>query len=138
MPNSDNAYGVYNKQTQILTQTATQAQLEDAAINDGASWGTWTKTNFADVDAAKQYFYTSAALTVFDECCTQLQWSVENDGDGNPTQLKYTMAFGTKGGDISADSDWAGQFNSRKQALINSNGWSENPYTTAESDSHLF
>ena len=138
MPNSDTSYGVYNKQTQILTQVATQAQLEDAAINEGASWGTWTKTNFASVDAAKQYFYTSAALTVFDECCTQLQWSVINDGDGNPTQLKYTMSFGTKGGNIAEADDWAGQFNSRKQALISSNGWSENPYTTANSDSHLF
>ena len=138
MPNSDNAYGVYNKKTKILTQTATQSQLEDAAINDGASWGTWLKTNFADVDAAKQYFYTTDALTVFDECCTQLQWSVENDGDGNPTQLKYTMAFGTKGGNINADSDWAGQFNSRRTALINSSGWVNNAHSTTVSDSHLF
>ena len=138
MPNSDTAYGVYNKQTKILTQVATQAQLEDAAINDGASWGTWTKTNFASADAAKQYFYTSAALTVFDECCTQLQWSVINDDDGNPTQLKYTMAFGSKGGDISADSDWAGQFNSRQVALVDSNGWANNTHSTTVSDSHLF
>jgi len=123
MTNSDTAYGVYNKRTQILSQ-----------IDDGST----ALTNHADVAAAKSFFYTVDALAVFDECCTQLQWSVENDGNGNATQLKYTMAFGTKGGNITEADDWAGQFNSRKQALINSTGWSANPYTTQESNSHLF
>jgi len=123
MTNSDTAYGVYNKRTQILSQ-----------IDDGST----ALTNHADVAAAKSFFYTVDALAVFDECCTQLQWSVENDGNGNATQLKYTMAFGTKGGNIAEADDWAGQFNSRKQALINSTGWSANPYTTQESNSHLF
>jgi hypothetical protein len=123
MPNSDTKYGLFNKRTQILTQ-----------ISDGST----SATTFSNVTEAKNFFYTTNAQTVFNECCTQLQWSVENDGDGNATLLKYTMAFGTKGGNIAEADDWAGQFNSRKQALIDSTGWSENGYSTAESNSHLF
>ena len=123
MTNSDNAFGLFNKRTQILSQ-----------VDDGST----TATTFSNVTEAKDFFYTTEAQTVFNECCTQLQWSVENDGNGNATRLKYTMAFGTKGGNIAEADDWAGQFNSRKQALINSTGWSANPYTTQESDSHLF
>jgi hypothetical protein len=48
------------------------------------------------------------------------------------------MTFGTKGGNIAAADDWAGQFNSRKTALISANNWAKNPYTTQEVDSHLF
>jgi len=118
MPNSDTAYGVHNKLTQILSQ-----------IDDGST----PLTNHADVDAAKSFFYTTEALAVFDECCTQLQWAVVDN-----TKLKCTMAFGTKGGNIAAADDWAGQFNSRKTALINSSGWNNNQYTTASSDAHLF
>ena len=118
MTNSDTAYGVYNKRTQILSQ-----------VDDGST----ALTNHADVAAAKSFFYTDDALAVFDECCTQLQWSVVDN-----TKLKYTMAFGTKGGNIAEADDWAGQFNSRKQALIDSTGWSKNHYTTEEVDSHLF
>ena len=102
MPNSDTKYGLFNKRTQILTQ-----------ISDGST----SATTFSNVTEAKNFFYTTNAQTVFNECCTQLQWSVENDGDGNATLLKYTMAFGTKGGNIAEADDWAGQFNSRKQAL---------------------
>lgn len=118
MPNSDTNYGTFNKRTQILSQ-----------VDDGST----PLTNHADVDAAKSFFYTTSALTVFDECCTQLQWSVVDN-----TKLKYTMAFGSKGGNIAESSDWAGQFNSRKTNLINSDDWMKNPYTTEESDSHLF
>ena len=118
MTNSDTAYGVYNKRTQILSQ-----------VDDGST----ALTNHADADAAKTFFYTDDALAVFDECCTQLQWSVVDN-----TKLKYTMTFGTKGGNIAEADDWAGQFNSRKTNLINANNWSKNQYTTEEVDSHLF
>ena len=119
MTNSDNTFGTFNKRTQILSQ-----------IDDGST----ALTNHANTDAAKSFFYTADALTVFDECCTELQWAVVDN-----TKLKYTMTFGTKGNaDISAADDWAGQFNSRKSALIGSNGWSKNAYTTEEVDSHLF
>jgi len=119
MPNLDNTYGTFNKRTLILSQ-----------IDDGST----AIINHASVDAAKSFFYTAEALAVFDECCTQLEWAIVDS-----TKLKCTMTFGTKGGNIAAADDWAGQFNSRKTALINSNGWANgNAYTTEESNSHLF
>jgi hypothetical protein len=119
MPNSDNQYGTFNKRTQILTQ-----------VDDGST----ALQNFADVETAKAWFYTADALAVFDECCTELQWSVVDN-----QKLKYTMTFGTKGTpNIAPADDWAGQFNSRKQALMDSRGWANNGYTTTETDSHLF
>jgi len=119
MTNSDNTYGTFNKKTHILSQ-----------IDDGST----ALTNFTDVETAKSWFYTANALTVFDECCTELQWSVV---DGQ--KLKYTMTFGTKGTpDIAEADDWAGQFNARKTALIDASNWSNNQYTTTESSDHLF
>jgi hypothetical protein len=118
MTNSDNRYGTFNKRTQVLSQ-----------VDDGST----AFTTFATVAEAKSFFYTDNALAVFDECCTELQWALEGS-----TGLKYTMTFGTKGGNISESDDWTGQFNSRKTSLINSNNWAKNSYTTAESNSHLF
>ena len=118
MTNTDNRYGTFNKRTQVLSQ-----------IDDGST----ALTTFATVAEAKSFFYTDAALAVFDECCTELQWALVGS-----TGLKYTMTFGTKGGNIAAADDWAEQFNSRKTALINAYNWSKNPYTTQEVDSHLF
>ncbi len=118
MTNSDNTYGTFNKRTQVLSQ-----------IDDGSTVPTTLNT----VAEAKSFFYTDAALTVFDECCTELQWALVGT-----TGLKYTMTFGTKGGQIAAADDWAGQFNSRKTALISANNWARIAYSTTESDSHLF
>ena len=118
MTNSDNTYGTFNKRTEILTQ-----------IDDGST----ALTTFATVAEAKSYFYTDNALAVHDECCTELQWALVGT-----TGLKFTMTFGTKGGNIAAADDWAGQFNSRKTALRNSNNWVKNAYSFQETDSHLF
>jgi len=118
MPNSDNTYGTYNKQTKIFTQVAE------------------TPTVFANTEEAKSHFFTPDALAVNDECCTNLQWALVS---GDNTKLKVTFDFGTKGtpGIAEAD-DWAGQYNSRKTALIDSKDWANNAYTTEEVDSHLF
>ena len=122
MTNSDNTYGTYNKKTQILSQ-----------IDDGST----ALTNHADVAAAKSFFYTADALTVFDECCTELQWSVVDN-----TKLKYTMTFGTKGtAGIAEADDWAEQYNSRKTVLINNNMWTKSSavaFSIAQSTDHLF
>jgi hypothetical protein len=118
MTNTDKTYGTFNKRTQILT-----------SMDNGFS----PPTTFSNVDEAKAFFFTDAALAVFDECCTELQWALVGT-----TGLKYTMTFGTKGGNIAAAEDWAGQFNSRKTALISANNWSKNAYTKQEVDSHLF
>tara|TARA_R110000803_G_scaffold208532_1_gene277268 strand:+ start:91 stop:465 length:375 start_codon:yes stop_codon:yes gene_type:complete len=124
MPNSDNTFGTFNKKTQILSQ-----------IDDGST----ALTNHANVAAGKSFFYTAEALTVFDECCTELQWALVADDNGDNTKLKCTMTFGTKGtAGIAAADDWAGQFNSRKTALLDADGWSNAGYTTADSSDHLF
>ena len=119
MPNSDNTFGTFNKRTHILSQ-----------IDDGST----ALTNFADVDTAKNWFYTAQAQTVINECCTEIQWQVVDN-----TKLKYTMTFGTKGTpDISEEDDWAEQYNSRKHTLMQSNQWANNQYSTTDSSDHLF
>lgn len=131
MPNSDNTYGTYNKQTKIFSQA-------DHAFSTGD--GFRAKTTFANVTAAKNHYLSTDAQTIFDECCTNLQWAVINDGDGNATQLKVTFDFGTKGGNIAASEDWAGQFNSRKNTLIASGdtNWSPGGGVVTDSTDHLF
>jgi hypothetical protein len=118
MTNSDNRYGTFNKKTQILSQ-----------IDDGST----TPTTFATLAQAKSFFYTDSALAVFDECCTELQWALVGT-----TGLKYTMTFGTKGGNVAAADDWAETYHSRRNALNVANQWAKNPYNTQEVDSHLF
>jgi hypothetical protein len=131
MPNSDNTYGTFNKQTSIFTQI-------DGGDNP---WGTtWAPTVFSTVDEAKSHFYTTEALAVWEETCTTLQWALVTDGNGDNTKLKVTFDFGTKGtpGITEAD-DWPGQYNSRKQALLDSDGWFNNPTTvTPDQPDHLF
>ncbi len=103
MTNSDNAFGTFNKITHIASQ-----------VSDGST----ALTAFGSVDAAKDYFFTTAAQTIFDETCTELQWALVNDDDNRPTKLKWTMSFGTKGAGTSASDDWAAVHLTRKQALI--------------------
>ena len=122
MPNSDNTYGTNHKQTKIVSQT-----IE-------------SPITFTDVATAKSSFFTDDALTVMDECCTQLEWALI---DSN--KLKFTFAFGTKGGNIAAADDWAGQYNSRKSVLLaidednttTTRGWLKTGLI-AESSDHLF
>jgi len=76
---------------------------------------------------------------VNDECCTNLQWALVADANGDNTKLKVTFDFGTKGSfDITASNDWAGQYNSRKDALMSAGNWGNNGYTTENSTDHLF
>ena len=70
MPNSDTQYGVHNKVTTIFSQTY-----------DGST----ALTTFSSVAEAKNYYFTTAAQTVIDECATQLQWSVVNDARDDAT-----------------------------------------------------
>ena len=129
MPNSDNTFGTYNKQTRILSQ-----------IDDGST----AMTIHADVDAAKSFFYTADALTVFDECCTNIQWALVAETsphrhDGDNVKLKLTFDFGTKGtAGITTADDWSGQYNSRQSALATDDNWANNQHTTEESTDHLF
>ena len=125
MPNSDNTYGTYNKQTKIISQ-----------VDDGST----SLTTFANVNAAKAFFFTHEALTVMDETCTVLEWALVADDNGDNTKLKSTFAFGTKGSPSIAEADdWASQYNSRKTALINSGGWTkvQNGFIFTDSSDHL-
>ena len=137
MPNSDNTYGLHNKHTKILTQvfegTAASYNPDTNEIDPSIPESLQT---FADVTEAKNWFYSTDALTVFDECATRIEWALVDDNK----KLKYTVAFGTKGDpSISAADDWAGQFNSRKDALMATpGGWAVNPCTSADSTDHLF
>jgi len=128
MPNSDNTYGTFNKQTILHSQPSDESSLV---------------TEFASVDAAKSYIYTANALTVWDECCTNLQWSLVADSHGRNTQLKVTFDFGTKGtSDINSSDDWAAQWTSRRQALIDADDWMQDQafwaVTCSTSTDHLF
>ena len=128
MPNSDNTYGTFNKQTLLHTQSP-----------DGST----LVTEFASVDAAKSHIYSTNALAVWDECCTNLQWSLVADSHGRNTQLKVTFDFGTKGTpDINPADDWAGQWTSRRQALVDANDWMKDQdfwvVTCSTSTDHLF
>lgn len=130
MPNSDNTFGTFNKQTKIYAQNATATKEE---------MGVGSYTVFADVNAAKTWFLEDAALTVYDECCTNLQWALVSDaGQGGNTKLKVTCDFGTKGAGTTEANDWAGQFKSRKQALVDANGWLKNNGTITDDSTHLF
>ncbi len=123
MPNSDNKFGTWNKQTKIITQNG-----------DGSSEP--LPTTFGTVDAAKAHFFTPEALTVMDECCTVLEWALV---EGN-TGLKTTFAFGTKGSGTAEADDWAAQYNTRKTALVDADGWvkSQDPkFTFTDSSDHL-
>lgn len=118
MTNSDNIYGTYNKRTTIFSQ-----------IDDGST----ALTTFATVAEAKAFFFTTEALAVYDECCTELQWALVSS-----TGLKRTMTFGTKGGNIAAADDWAEQYKSKKAALISVNNWAKFAWAYSDTSDHLF
>ncbi len=100
MPNSDTQYGVHNKVTTIFSQPY-----------DGST----ALTTFSSVAEAKNYYFTTAAQTVIDECATQLQWSVVNDARDDATSLKLTIAFGIVHNH--ADEQWGAAYNRRMKEL---------------------
>lgn len=103
MTNNDTLFGTFNKHTNIIEQ-----------VSDGSS----ALHSFANVDEAKAYYFTDRALAVFDTWCTNLQWALVADEDGNNTKLKYTYDFGTRGSDMdSPDDDNTGKFKSEMTAL---------------------
>ena len=100
MPISDNAHGVHNKITNIYSKNSDDS------------------TTFSNVDEAKAHLLSAEALTVIDECATQVQWeAVSNTG------FKVTMAFGTKGSGTAEADDWAEQYNTRKTTLKDANNY---------------
>ena len=132
MPNNDNTYGTFNKRTHIYSQDTN---------GDGGS--TNTITTFANTTEAKNLFIPTALQTIFDECCTTLQWALVADGNGDNTKLKVTFDFGTKGPGTAEADDWAAQFNTRKAAVGNptipsGTNFTQQTITDASSGEHLF
>ena len=107
-----------------------------AYANDNSGQITFVlaKTVFANTDDAIDHFFTSEAQAVMNETCTLLQWALV----ANNTELKTTFAFGTKGTpDIAEADDWAGQYNSRKTALLNVSNWTKVSCIFTDSSDHL-
>jgi hypothetical protein len=134
---NDTTIDLYSNQA---LSTAVDGTSFTSYVDDDSGTITYdsVKTVFANTDSAISHFFTSDAQAVFNECCTALQWALVADDNGDNTKVKYTMSFGTKGPGTSKENDWAGQFNSRKTALLDADGWSNAGYTTADSSDHLF
>ena len=115
MANSDNAYGVFNKQTKIMVQKQHQA--------DG-SWNVISQNFSGNLATAKNFFLTAEALACINDNGTQVQFAITSDGNG----LKWTVAFGTVA-DASTKS-WATKFTETKDALISGNGWAKSALVT--------
>jgi hypothetical protein len=121
MTNQDNKFGTHCKRTHVLSQICKEHII------------------FEDTQSAIDFFYTKDAQAVINECCTELEWQLQTDHNGNKTKLKFTMAFGTKGiPGIAPEDDWAGLFNSRKDKLLGENNWGRGYKSQLLLTDHLF
>ncbi len=107
MPNSDNAYGLYNKQS-----------MEIKIIDEGNASNIKAQSFSSNVSTAQSYFFTDAALACFNDNATQISWAITSDGKG----LRWTIAFGVPTSTNVADS-WAKKFSDTKTTLINGNNF---------------
>jgi len=134
MANSDNAYGVFNKQTKIIYQKQHQAD---------SSWDIISQSFSGNLTTAKNFFLTAEAQACINDNGTQVQFAITDDGNG----LKWTVAFGIP--EDSAQKPWAEKYRETKESLSGSNGWFKssllsddmpNPTNIkiVDSDSHLF
>ena len=115
MANSDNTYGVFNKQTKIMYQKQHQAD---------SSWDIISQSFSGNLTTAKNFFLTAEAQACINDNGTQVQFAITGDGNG----LKWTVAFGTVA-DASTKS-WATKFTETKDALISGNGWAKSALTS--------
>ena len=115
MPNSDNQDGVFNKITKEIKfyKPVGDSRSEDASDEVIAqSFG-------GNIETAKSHFFHPDALTNNDTNGTQLDYAITADGNG----IKFTIAFGTKGGDIAQADDWANTWLTTKNSLMAANKW---------------
>ena len=115
MANSDNAYGVFNKQTKIMYQKQHQP--------DG-SWDVISQSFSGNLATAKDFFLTAEAQACINDNGTQVQFAITGDGNG----LKWTVAFGTVTNP--ATKSWATKFTETKDALTSGNGWAKSALVT--------
>ena len=116
---------VENKYTNIMSQH-----------DDGST----ALTIFADLAAAKSYFFTANALKCAVDHSTQVEYALVADSNNNNTKLKRTLGFDLSG---------QGQtYNNRMIELVDANDWGK-PSTldlrglyssviTTETSDHLF
>ena len=107
MPNSDTAYGLFNKISKEIKQWKTHSEDPDSVVEQ----------NFADVDAAKSFFLTDDAVALFEDNATQLSWAKTDDNHG----LKFTIAFGTP--TDSSQTHWGELWRTGKTALADANNF---------------
>lgn len=132
MPNSDTAYGTYNKQTyeiKILNS-------DDNSVISQSFGG--------DLETAKNFFFTTDALSSLDTNATQLQYAITDDNNG----IKYTIAFGIK--KDSSATEWAEAYKTAISNLQDANNFVKTTATQIDgqnvnrkwaitsSESHLF
>lgn len=110
---------VENKYTNIMSQ-----------YDDGST----ALTIFTSVQQAKDYFLTANAQQCAADNCTQVEYALVADSNGDNTKLKRTLGFDLSG---------QGQtYNNRMIELINADDWGATlPYSTVETtddSEHLF
>ena len=115
MPNSDNKYGIHNKQTKIMYQKQHQ---------DDSSWDVVSQSFSGNLTTAKNFFLTAEAQACINDNGTQVQFAITDDGHG----LKWTVAFGTP--TDPSTKPWAVKFTETKDALISGDGWAKSALTT--------
>ena len=115
MPNSDNAYGVFNKQTKIMYQKQHQTD---------SSWDVISQSFSGNLTTAKNFFLTAEAQACINDNGTQVQFAITDDGNG----LKWTVAFGTVTNP--ATKSWATKFTEAKDALVSGDGWAPSALVT--------
>ena len=112
MPNSDTAYGIYNK----ISKEVKIYTVEGPGSISPAD--TVVTQNFGgNVETAKSYFFTDDALNCFNTNATQLAWAITDDGNG----IKFTITFG-----VPKDSNqtaWADAWSTTKQSLQTAKNW---------------
>ena len=96
--------------------------------------GSTALTIFANVEEAKNYFFTDNAQQCAVDHATQVQYALVADSNGDNTKLKMTLGFDLSG---------QGQtYNNRMIELLTANDWGATvPYSTVETtddSEHLF
>jgi len=131
MTNNDTKFGTFNKKTHIYHQTDQYGEpLSSPKV-------------FSNLSEAQHYFMPPELLVIFNECMTNLQWSLFTDDRGDNTKLKVTFDFGIKENTTDPKQQWAEQFNIRKASVPgqpNSQGgyWRQTNFTDPDSSEHLF
>ena len=122
-----------NKQTKISYQDVGAVDPEDKAPRHT----TYNLRTFSNVDDAKNFYYTTNELNVFDKWCSRAEWAVVNDDDGNASQLKVTVEFNEEPANNAIN--WHAALDDLNSETVNFlSGRGNVKLKIKESDDHLF